>query len=70
MYKLWLYKNSKNNKKFIKKYVPNKYDEVFRSSSNANNYAAYIGKNKTSGEDVNIKKAKITECANSSIFLI
>ncbi len=48
-------------KKFIKKYVPNKYDEVFRSSSNANNYAAYIGKNKTSGEDVNIKKAKSRE---------
>lgn len=43
-------------KKFIKKYAPQRYNDVFRSDKNTSNYVAYIGNNKTSNEDKNVKK--------------
>ena len=44
-------------KYFIKKYVPNKYSDVFRSDSIKTNYVAYIGKNQTANNDQNVKKS-------------
>ena len=44
-------------KSFMKKYIPQKYNEVFRSENNNKNYVAYIGKNVTSNSKVNVKKA-------------
>lgn len=35
-------------KYFVKKYIPEKYKEIFRSESEKSNYVAYIGKNKAS----------------------
>ncbi len=43
-------------KELIRKYAPEKYDDVFRSCSNAKNYVAYIGKNKTANKDVTAEK--------------
>lgn len=43
-------------KVFIKKYIPDKYNAVFRSESIANNYVAYVGKNKTANSDNKIKR--------------
>lgn len=48
-------------KKFTKKYVPEKYNEIFRSKEVKNNYVAYIGKNKTSNKDVKVKKSSNKE---------
>lgn len=44
----------KELKYFAKKYLPQKYDEIFRetSSKNKDNYAAYAGKNKTAGKKI------------------
>ena len=43
-------------KRFVKKYVPEKYNELFRAKNNSKNYVAYIGKNVTSGEKITVKK--------------
>lgn len=41
----------KTLKRFVKKYLPNKYDEVFRlSDKTKDNYVAYIGKTNTKNE--------------------
>lgn len=45
-----------NLKLFIKKYLPDKYNAVFRSETVAGNYAAYIGKNKTANDSLKVKK--------------
>ncbi len=37
-------------KRFIKKYVPKRYDTLFRSADVKNNYVAYIGKSKSGNE--------------------
>lgn len=44
-------------KRLVKKYSPEKYNEVFRSEKVKNNYAAYIGKNLTANKDKKVKKA-------------
>lgn len=44
-------------KRLIKKYVPQKYYEVFRSTKIQNNYVAYVGKNKTSNLKCRVKKS-------------
>ena len=44
-------------KKLIRKYVPEKYNELFRDEKNSKNYVAYIGKNVTAGKKVSVKKA-------------
>lgn len=43
-------------KKFVKKYIPKKYDEIFRSDKVKNNYVAYIGSNKTSNDKQSVEK--------------
>lgn len=43
-------------KTFMKTYIPEKYNELFRSKNNPKNYVAYIGKNITSSDKVNVKK--------------
>ena len=47
----------KGLKSFVKRYVPKRYNEIFRSENTKNNYVAYIGKNKTSNKDVKVKKS-------------
>lgn len=44
-------------KHFVKKYVPERYSEIFRSANAKNNYVAYIGKNVSSNEDIKVKKS-------------
>ncbi len=44
-------------KQFIKKYAPKQYKNIFRSETIANNYVAYIGKNKTSNDKNKVKKS-------------
>ena len=41
----------------IKKYIPKRYNEIFRSDSNSKNYVAYIGKNVTANNSKKIKKS-------------
>ncbi|MBE6985135.1 MAG: type II CRISPR RNA-guided endonuclease Cas9 [Ruminococcaceae bacterium] len=43
-------------KTLIKKYVPQKYNAVFRAEKQANNYVAYIGKNKTANQTAKVGK--------------
>ena len=43
-------------KSFVRKYIPEKYNELFRSENNPKNYVAHIGKNFTSNSKVNVKK--------------
>ena len=63
--KVEIYNQHKNDlkllKKFVKKYIPNSYNDIFRSEKKANNYVAYIGKNQTNNKDVKIEKAKSKE---------
>lgn len=47
----------KQLKNFTKKYIPERYNDIFRSVNIKNNYVAYIGKNKTSNNTVNVKKS-------------
>ena len=47
----------KELKYFIKKYVPERYNEIFRSENIGKNYVAYIGKNKTGNGNVKVKKS-------------
>lgn len=51
----------KQLKKLVKKYVPEKYNELFRSENNPTNYVAYIGKNLTSDKKANVKKTVSNE---------
>ncbi len=44
-------------KGLVKKYVPQKYNELFRAENNPKNYVAYIGRNVSSGEKVGVKKS-------------
>ena len=44
-------------KYLIKKYCPEKYDDIFRSDKIKSNYVAYIGKNKTQNNDIKVKKS-------------
>lgn len=48
-------------KKFVRKYISEKYNEVFRAENNIKNYVAYIGKNVTSNKKVNVKKTVTKE---------
>ena len=48
-------------KSIIAKYLPEKYNEVFRSNKQPNNYVAYVGKNQTSNENIKVKKIKKEE---------
>lgn len=43
-------------KKFVKKYVPKKYGDVFRADKISGNYASYVGKNKACGKSEKIKR--------------
>lgn len=43
-------------KRFVKKYIPEKYGELFRSKSNGKNYVAYIGKNMTANKQEKTKR--------------
>ena len=47
----------KTLKSFTKKYIPEKYNEIFRSGNIKNNYVAYIGKNKTANDNFKVKKS-------------
>ena len=47
----------KTLKSFVKKYMPEKYNEIFRSNNIEVNYVAYIGKNKTSNNKDKAKKS-------------
>ena len=49
-------KDLKLLKGLVKKYVPQKYSELFRSENNPKNYVAYIGNNITSNDKVSVKK--------------
>lgn len=44
-------------KYFTKKYLPERYKEIFRAENVKDNYVAYIGKNKTSGKSVKAEKS-------------
>lgn len=44
-------------KSFVKKYLPERYNEIFRSDNVKNNYVAYVGKNKTANESIKVKKS-------------
>lgn len=44
-------------KDFVRKYVPERYNEIFRATDVKNNYVAYVGKNKSSNEDIKVKKS-------------
>lgn len=48
-------------KQIVKKYVPERYSEIFRSEKTKNNYVAYIGKNQTANESVKTKKSNDKE---------
>ena len=54
-------KDLKLLKYFVKKYLPKKMNEVFRSDKLKNNYVAYIGKNKTANDKVKVKKSASKE---------
>lgn len=47
----------KTLKKFVKKYIPQKYNELFRATDRPNNYVAYIGKNVTAAERITVQKS-------------
>lgn len=47
----------KTLKSFTKKYIPEKYNEIFRSGNIKNNYVTYIGKNKTANDNFKVKKS-------------
>jgi len=51
-------------KRFVKKYISVKYNDIFRSKEVQNNYASYVGKNNTENEDIKVKKSnnKIEFC--------
>lgn len=49
-------KDLKTLKDIIKKYIPQKYDDIFRSETTKGNYVSYVGKNKIAGESVSVKK--------------
>lgn len=51
----------KQLKALVKKYIPQKYDEIFRLQSNVKNYVAYVGKNITANERVDVKKSASKE---------
>lgn len=59
--KISVYKQHKNDLKilkgFTKKYLPEQYNNIFRSDTVKNNYVAYIGCNKTSNEKAAVKKS-------------
>lgn len=59
--KVTVYKQHKQDlqtlKRFVRKYIPDSYNAVFRSENSTVNYVAYIGKNKTSNEKVKAKKS-------------
>lgn len=44
-------------KSIVKRYAPNKYNEIFRSDNIKSNYVSYIGKNKTDNKKINVKKS-------------
>ncbi|MBQ2880888.1 MAG: type II CRISPR RNA-guided endonuclease Cas9, partial [Clostridia bacterium] len=48
-------------KYFVKKYIPQKYNDVFRSEKINNNYPSYLGKNKTGNNDIKVKKSNSKE---------
>lgn len=48
-------------KYFVKKYLPEKKNDIFRSDKLKNNYVAYIGKTKTANESVKVKKSASKE---------
>lgn len=48
-------------KYFVKKYLPEKKNEVFRSDKVKNNYAVYIGKTKIANESIKVKKTASKE---------
>lgn len=47
----------KTLKYFVKKYAPERYNDIFRSDKIKNNYVAYVGKNNTGGGDQKVKKS-------------
>lgn len=49
-------KDLKTLKDIIKEYIPQKYDDIFRSETTKGNYVSYVGKNKIAGESVSVKK--------------
>lgn len=55
------YEQHKNDLKllkyFVKKYIPEKYNELFRAENHPGNYVAYIGKNITLNNKVKVKKS-------------
>lgn len=59
--KVKVYKQHQNDlktlKTLVKKYSPDKYNEIFRSTELKTNYVAYIGKNKTNNDAIRIKKS-------------
>lgn len=61
--KIAIYEQHKSDLKtlkyFVRKYIPKKYSELFRSVSIPNNYVAYIGGNNTSCDDA--KPQKMTD---------
>ncbi len=48
-------------KNLVKRYIPKKYNEVFRDENNSKNYVAYIGKNNTASTRANVKKTVAKE---------
>ena len=54
-------KDLKQLKRFVEKYIPQKYSELFRSESNSKNYVSYIGKNITVNSKTSVKKAASRE---------
>ena len=49
-------KDLKLLKSYVKKYIPEKYNELFRSENNPKNYVAYIGKSITANDKIKVKK--------------
>lgn len=45
----------------VRKYIPKKYNEIFRSETVSNNYVAFIGKNKVANEKHKVKKCNKKE---------
>ena len=48
-------------KYFVKKYVPKKYDEIFRADNIKNNYVSYIGKSTSRNSEIKVKKSNSRE---------
>lgn len=44
-------------KGFVKKYIPQKYNDLFRAENNPKNYVAYIGKSITANKEIKVKKS-------------